>query len=173
MRVTVFGGTSPLGPHGRSPGLPIAAGIRRIVSAMDDAGVRRIVQVSTASAHDERDLPDFRQRFLVAAVQTFWPSAYSEIVAMAQVVGASDLEWTLMRVPVLRTSHRATKPVGVGYPGRDTIGFFVSRENAAAFMADGVGDATSGKRPWSVTHRAPGGLAPPSELAICSKLCYN
>ena len=32
---------SALGPHGRAPGLPIAAGVRTIVSAMGEAGVRR------------------------------------------------------------------------------------------------------------------------------------
>ena len=133
---------SALGPHGRSPGLPIAAGLARIVSAMDEVGVRRIVQVSTASAHSERDAPDIRQRLLVAAVRTIWRSAYAEIVGMARVLRVSDLDWTLVRVPVLRTSHRAAGPVRVGYPGRDGIGFFVSRESVSAFMADCVTGAT-------------------------------
>ena len=130
---------SALGPHGRSPGLPISAGVRRIVSAMGDAGVRRIVQVSTASAHDLLDAPDFKQQLLVSAVRTLVPTAYREVVAIAEVLRGSDLDWTLVRVPLLRTTHRPPADVRVGYPGRDDIGFFVSRESLARFAVDEIG----------------------------------
>ena len=139
IRATLEGAdavASALGPHGRSPGLPITAGLARIVSAMGECGVRRIVQISTASAPDQRDLPAFKQRLLASAVCTLVPSAYAEIVAMAEELRASDLDWTLVRVPLLRTSGHAPEPVRVGYPGRDRIGFFVRRENLAAFIAE-------------------------------------
>ena len=130
---------SALGPHGRSPGLPIAAGVRAIVWAMGEAGVRRIVQVSTASAPDPLDRPDFRQRLLVSAVRTLVPTAYREVVAIADILRASDLEWTLVRVPLLRTTHRPPRDLRVGYPGRDDIRFAVSRESLARFVADEIG----------------------------------
>ncbi|MDR3685479.1 MAG: NAD(P)H-binding protein [Coriobacteriia bacterium] len=130
---------SALGPHGRSPGLPIAAGVGAIVSAMGEAGVGRIVQVSTASAPDPLDRPDFRQRLLVSAVRTLVPTAYAEVVAIAEILRGSGLDWTLVRVPLLRTTHRRPRPLRVGYPGRDDIGFAVSRESLARFVAEEVG----------------------------------
>jgi uncharacterized protein YbjT (DUF2867 family) len=129
---------SALGPHGRSPGLPISAGMREIVSAMGAAGVRRIVQVSTASAPDPLDGPDFRQRLLVSAVRVLVPTAYREVVGIAELLRGSDLEWTLARVPLLRTTHRPPAELRMGYSGRDDIGFFVSRESLARFVADEV-----------------------------------
>lgn len=133
---------SALGPHGRSPGLPIAAGLARVVEAMDLAAVRRIVQVSTASAPDDCDLPDFKQRLLVASVRTLVPSAYGEIVAMAKVLRESDADWTLVRVPLLRPGNSKRRSLRVGYPGRDDIGFLVSRCGVAGFMVDALENAT-------------------------------
>jgi putative NADH-flavin reductase len=127
---------SALGPHGRSPGLPITAGMRRIVSAMDEVGVGRLVQVSTASATDPRDRPDVRQRLLVAAVRTLVPTAYAEARGVAHAVRSSDLAWTLVRVPLLHSARRAGGGVRVGYPGVDGIGFLVARESVAKFVAD-------------------------------------
>jgi putative NADH-flavin reductase len=127
---------SALGPHGRSLGLPISAGARVIACAMGEAGVARIVQVSTASASDPLDRPDFRQRLLVSAVRTLVPTAYREVVAIGEILRASDLAWTLVRVPLLHTTHRPPAKLCVGYPGRDDIGFFVSRESLAAFVAE-------------------------------------
>ncbi|HEY5540503.1 MAG TPA: NmrA family protein, partial [Coriobacteriia bacterium] len=50
-----------------------------------------------------------------------------------------DLDWTLVRVPLLRTTHHPPADVRVGYPGRDDIGFFVSRESLARFAVDEIG----------------------------------
>lgn len=127
---------SALGPRGPAPGLPLVAGMRGIVSAMEEGGVRRIVQVSTASACDPLDGPDFEQRLLVAAVRTLVPTAYAEAVGVAEVIRSSELDWTLVRVPLLHTTRRPAGPVTVGYPGRERIGFLVSRESVAAFIAD-------------------------------------
>jgi hypothetical protein len=113
--------------------------VRAIVSAMGEAGVQRIVQVSTASAPDPLDRPDFRQRLLVSAVRTLVPTAYREVVTIADILRSSALDWTLVRVPLLRTTHRPPRELRVGYPGRDDIGFTVSRESLAHFVAAEVG----------------------------------
>ena len=103
---------------------------------MEEAGVKRIVQVSTASARDPRDGPDLKQQLLVGAVRALVPTAYREAVGIADVLRGSQLDWTLVRVPLLHTTHRPAAPLLVGYPGQEPIGFFVSRESAAAFVVD-------------------------------------
>ncbi|MFE4967960.1 NAD(P)-dependent oxidoreductase [Streptomyces sp. NPDC056660] len=114
---------------------------RRIITAMDTAGVKRFVVVSTCSVPDPDDLPDAKFKALVRFVKTAAPGAYAEVRAAAQAVRASDLDWTLVRVAKLND-----KPVGgnvkVGNYGHGIVGLSISRADMAAFLLAQVSDGT-------------------------------
>ncbi len=70
-----------------------------ILEAMKKQDVRRLVIVSTPSARDPNDLPDFRFKAMVILVRLTMRPAYEEIVAVAQLVRASNRDWTIVRIP--------------------------------------------------------------------------
>ena len=92
---------SILGPKGRTRGLPIATGMSNIVRAMDLYGVRRLVATATPSYRDPSDTFDISFSLAVWMIRLFLPSAYRDIVAAAGIVATSDLDWTLVRIPLL------------------------------------------------------------------------
>ncbi|MER0241289.1 NAD(P)H-binding protein [Streptomyces sp. HSW2009] len=114
---------------------------RRIITAMDTAGVKRFVAVSTCSVPDPNDLPDTRLKTLVHSVKTAAPRAYTEVRAAAQAVRASDLDWTLVRVAKLN-DEAASGNVKVGHYGHGAVDLSLSRADLAAFLLTQTSDDT-------------------------------
>jgi putative NADH-flavin reductase len=113
----------------------VSDGTRRIIAAMDNSGVRRLVAVSTCSVPDPQDLPDAKLRALVQFVKTAVPRPYREVRRAAEIVRASGLDWTLVRVAKLNDK----KPVGqikAGYYGHGDVGLSITRADMAAFLLD-------------------------------------
>jgi putative NADH-flavin reductase len=111
----------------------VSEGTRRIVTAMQDAGVTRLVAISTCSAEDPADRPDPKVRALVRLVKTAAPGPYAQVRAAAQIIRASDLDWTLVRVARL-TSRPAAGAISAGYYGHGAIGLSITRADLAAFL---------------------------------------
>jgi nucleoside-diphosphate-sugar epimerase len=114
-------------------GKPIAAGTRNILTAMQKAGVHRIVAVATASAADPADNPPLRSKGAIGFARLFMRPAYDDVVATAQEIRESDRDWTIVRPPLLRDG-RKTGQVVAGYLGDGVTGNYLSRANAADFM---------------------------------------
>jgi putative NADH-flavin reductase len=116
-------------------------GTGRIIAAMDAAGVRRLVVVSTCSVSDPADRPDLKVRALVRMVRTVAPRPWAEVRAAAEAVRASDLDWTLVRVARL-TDAPATGAVKAGHYGHGVVGLSLTRADMAAFLLGQVTDLT-------------------------------
>jgi uncharacterized protein YbjT (DUF2867 family) len=129
---------SVLGPKGGSKDKPLTKGMEAIVAAMKRRGVRRIVITSTLSARDPHDLPEFKARVLVGIVRFAMRAAYEEIVSVADVVRASGVDLTIVRLTMLNDKPRSGG-VRVGYLGRGEVGTWVSRADVAEFMLKQVG----------------------------------
>lgn len=114
---------SLLGPSGKSSGLPISEGMRHIVDAMERHGVRRLIATATPSAADPNDR--FKVSFWLAVrmIKALAGTAYADIVATADIVRASALDWTLLRLPML-TDAPAQRPAVLGYVGDPQIKLF-------------------------------------------------
>jgi len=108
---------SALGPSFRNPpGTPIANGYRAVLAAMRRAGVRRLIALGNAKHPGRHDKSSIVYAAMVAAVAFGARSAYKDIVAVGEVIRASseqDVEWTIARVPVLRTMRIGTCSWGI------------------------------------------------------------
>lgn len=130
---------SALGPRGRTRDKPITTGMRNIIAAMKRLGTRRLIITSTLSAEDPQDRPDFRSRAMVSLVKVAMHGAYEDIVSVAELVRASDLDWTILRLALLN-NHSKTGRVKAGYVGSGEVGTSISRADVAYFMLRQVND---------------------------------
>ena len=124
---------SLLGQGAPVKGTPIAHGTQDILAAMKKHGVRRIVAIATASAADPSDKPPLASKFFIGFAKLFMRPAYDDVVATAQVVRASDRDWTIVRPPFLKDGPK-TGHVSAGYLGDGVTGTNLSRANAADFI---------------------------------------
>lgn len=114
---------SALGPSLKpgARGTPLAEGTRRIVAAMETAGIRQFIGLATPSIPDPRDRPTAKSRIVPVLARIMFPSALTELVGMTAAVRDSDLDWTLARIT--RPTDRPKKgTVRAGFLGRDRVG---------------------------------------------------
>jgi uncharacterized protein YbjT (DUF2867 family) len=119
----------------------VSDGTRRIIAAMGTSSVRRLVAVSTCSVPDPQDLPDAKFRALAQFVKTAAPTPYQEVRRAAEIVRASGLDWTLVRVARLNNGDAAGH-VKAGYYGHGVVGLSISRADMAAFLLDQAANLT-------------------------------
>uniref|UniRef100_A0A7S0W9J3 NAD(P)-binding domain-containing protein n=1 Tax=Hemiselmis tepida TaxID=464990 RepID=A0A7S0W9J3_9CRYP len=131
---------SLLGPNDSSlkvQGTPIAEGTARIVDAMMQQGVKRLVTTSSAAFGAPGDAPSWGRTALNGLIRTgmrtFASGPYSEISATSEVIRGSDLDWTLVRVGFLTDAAENKSPT-VGLFGTQGLGSSVSRATVAAFL---------------------------------------
>ena len=88
----------------------LVPGVQTIVDQMTGAGVRRLVATSTPSAPDPADRRDLRISAMITGIRLGVAPAYRAIIAMAAIVRASSLDWTLVRLPLLHDKPIVTLP---------------------------------------------------------------
>lgn len=127
----------PVDPFVR--GTPLTDGTRRIVAAMHEAGVRRLVALATVSVPDPRDRPRLLDRLVPIAMGLLIPGALREVQGISEVVATSDLDWTVARIfaPV---DVPANHTVQAGFLGCDPVGVEMSRADIAHFLVDQIAD---------------------------------
>lgn len=127
---------SALGPtFGNPAGTPIAHGYAAVMEAMRSAGVKRLIALGTASIGDAKDKFSFVYSGMVAAVYIGARSAYKDIVAVGETIRASeDIDWTIVRVPVLKNDKNREVRVGYIGDGGAGAGCTLSRQGFAAFV---------------------------------------
>ena len=130
---------SVMGPSGKSKGTPITQGMKYIIAAMNKHGVRRLIALSTASSKDPNNKPGIKIKMMITLVKTISPDGYADIVGWSEVIRASNLDWTLVRVLLLDDKPK-TGNVKTGYPGRSELGTHISRADLADFMLKQVKD---------------------------------
>lgn len=128
---------SALGPtFGNPSGTPIARGYAVVLEAMRRAGVKRLIALGTPSIKDANDRWSLVYSALVTGVSLGARSAYKDIVAVGEVVRAcgDDVDWTLVRVPVLKNERN--REVRAGYVGDGEAGavYTLARVGFAVFV---------------------------------------
>jgi putative NADH-flavin reductase len=139
---------SALGPGYRSPpGTVIARGIENIIAGMEQAEVKRFVQVSTASAPDANDGAG-KMKAIIFVFSLLARNSYNDVRAAAKAIRESSLDWTMVRVPSLYDGPPTTQ-LRVGYYGKASLTMKLSRGNLANFLFKQLTDPT-------YIHKAPG-----------------
>lgn len=127
---------SLLGPATITPGRrPLTDGMRHVLAAMDDHGIRRILAIATPSVRMPGDTPHPLLSPMGVLVRTFGTTAFDELRGMADALVASDADYTLVRIPFLINGPAVDDlerlRVGLVAPGSGTR---LSRANLALWM---------------------------------------
>ena len=117
-----------------------AEGTRNIVKAMQKAGGRRLISLSSLGVGDSRANLPFFTRYIVVGV--FLRHAFTDHEHQEAVVRESSLDWTIVRPPHLKDGPRT----GVYQHGFSTsdkgIKGWISRSDVADFMLKQLTDNT-------------------------------
>ncbi|AKM45021.1 NmrA family protein [Burkholderia contaminans] len=132
---------SALGPNGLKVqgDKPVMHGLSNIIVAMQRAGVRRLIQISTAAYRDPKDGFAFKPHAFALLFKVIARKGYEDIEATGELVANSNLDWTLVRIPNLKDGP-ADGGVDVGWYGTTKLGMKLSRGNLAKFLVDQVTD---------------------------------
>lgn len=132
---------SALGPSldRKSTAMPLVAGTRTIVEAMQAEGVSRFIGIATPSLRDRRDEPSLLGRVVPLMGRTLFPRAYRELLAMSALITESELDWTIARF-TRPTNAPATGVIRAGFLGHDRIGIAITRADIAAFLLSQLSD---------------------------------
>ena len=118
---------------------PVMHGLSNIMTAMRQLGVRRLLQVSTASYRDSQDGFALSSLAGVLFFKVMVRKAYDDIRATGELIANSDLDWTLVRIPFLKDGP-ANGKIDVGWYGRTKLGSKLSRGNLAQFLVQQITD---------------------------------
>ncbi len=119
---------SALGSNAKGPVSVCADGVRSIMAAMDRTGVRRLVVVSAHGAAESRDRSPYS---LVV-----WASVGHKMrdkESMEALVRASDVEWTIVRPPML-TGGSGTGHYRTGTDLKIRLTSKISRADLGGFL---------------------------------------
>jgi putative NADH-flavin reductase len=131
---------SVLGPMSNEPVYEVSRGMENILVGMENQGVSRLVQSIGAAVGDPSDQPKILDRAIKALLKLMSRYVYEDMVRVNDQIRASDLDWTLVRVPML-TDDPLGGDLRVGNLGQG-LGPRVSRSDLAAFMLRQVDNDT-------------------------------
>ncbi len=121
---------STLGVAGRAPTTLYSQGMRNIIAAMRDTGVRRLVAVSASPLHidDSDTLPS--RLLLKPLLWALLRPVYADMAAMEEEIRNSGLDWTILRPPRL-TDKPATGRYRLAFNRSVRRGNFICRADLA------------------------------------------
>lgn len=109
-------------------------GHRVLLRAMNDVGVKRIVDWGTPSIPFEKDKKSLLTVFPGIAASVALTQAKKEMIAIGDLLQASDLDWTMVRFMAPKDTPYTGK-VKVGF-GDTKMNLNISREDIGAFMVE-------------------------------------
>jgi hypothetical protein len=133
---------STLGPTTKTKGLVIAEGLRSIIDSMEKNGVKRLIVTATPSYKDPNDKFQLGFALGIFMIRNFLKDSYQNIVEIGKQISSSNLEWTLVRLPLL-VSKPAKGKLNIGYTGDGKVKLIsLTREDLADFLLNQLDDKT-------------------------------
>jgi hypothetical protein len=101
---------------------------------MHKHNVKRLFALGTASIKDSNDKFSLQFKALVTGVATVARNAYKDVVAIGETIRTkgADLEWTIVRVPLL--NNKDEREVIAGYIGDGKVNTSLARVGFAVFV---------------------------------------
>jgi uncharacterized protein YbjT (DUF2867 family) len=119
-----------------------SVGVRNIVAAMRDTGVRRLVAVSSTGAYHYQNRIDtpFALRIVEPIItRTIGKTTYDDQRLMEEIVRGSGLDWTIVR-PSGLFDLPAPTPTNYVAGGVDPVGGYTARIDLADYMVKLAGE---------------------------------
>ncbi|GLB36516.1 putative NAD(P)H-binding [Lyophyllum shimeji] len=122
---------------------PLANAYLGLIEIMHQQHIKRLICLGTVSMTDPADKFSLAHSAMVSGVALFARNAYNDVVAIANNIRShgADLDWTIVRVPILTDSE--SEDVIAGYIGDGKTGTLLARAGFAAFA---VGEIA--KKEW-------------------------
>lgn len=102
-------------------------------------GGQRLIITSIFSAKGSKDRSDFKTKAMLYLAKTTIHGSCEEIVSVAEIVWASDLEWTIVRLALLNDKPKSGI-VKVGFVGTGEVGTQISCADIANFLLKQIGE---------------------------------
>ncbi len=131
---------SVIGQSRTSPKNLQTVAMGHIIAAMRAAGVRRLVSLTGAGVPAPQDQPKPLNHLITFALKTLAGAVLRDGLNHAALIRASDLDWVIVRVPVLTEGPRVGT-CRVGWVGVNT-GARIARADVADFLLRELTDAT-------------------------------
>ena len=141
---------SALGSRERKPTTVCADGARVAITAARATGVRRLLVVSASGMHTEGD-GVFTRTLVKPMLGSILKHGFADMLAMEDLVTATDLDWTVVRPPMLLNGPRTGK-VASRLDGNVRGSFSIRRADVAAYLLDAVADPTLIRAKVSIAH---------------------
>lgn len=131
---------SLLGPKTNSKGLLVSTGIKNIINSMRKNGTKRLIAAVSSSYRDANDKFQFGFEFGVVMLRVLAGNILKDIVGMGKQIAESQLDWTVVRLPML-TNKPPKGKLNIGYTGDGKIKFFsLTRADLANFLVQQLDD---------------------------------
>lgn len=133
---------SALGVNHRKPTTVYSEGTRNIAKAMQEAGVRRLVCLSSAGLEIPEHTPWMMRQTIKLVIQPMYKYAYEDMARMEEKLRGSGLNWTVVRPPRLTNgAKKGTYRTAVNKHLPHAKG--ITRADLADFMINSVPDEAS------------------------------
>lgn len=109
-------------------------GHKNLLKAMNEHGIKRLIDWSTPSVHFKKDKKSFSTVVPGLLAGIIFPTAKKELISIADIITASNLNWTIVRFMAPKDTS-FTGNVKVGF-GETKMNFNISREDIGAFMVE-------------------------------------
>jgi putative NADH-flavin reductase len=127
---------------GRAATTVYSTGVANILKAMQEAEVRRFVGVSAAPVVPREASGRFERTILFPILHRFFGGAYDDMRRMEDVLGASTVDWTVLRPPML-TDKPARRHYRTALGENVRRGRSITRADLAAAMLDALDDTSA------------------------------
>jgi putative NADH-flavin reductase len=141
---------SVLGPTSNAPDFAVSKGTANIIAAMKKYGVRRLILSTGAGVRMDGDQPKFMDNAIVSILKVVNKNVLQDMIETVDLVRKSDLEWTIVRVPML-TDDAPSGHVRTGAVGKD-VGTRVGRTDMADFILEQLTDASNLRRAPAISN---------------------
>lgn len=138
---------SALGPDSQGKPAVMAAAAEAVLDAARKAGTRRVVWMTGAGVKLERDAPSLVRSVVRGIMSLAAGEVLRDSEAAARLIAESELDWTIVRAPLLSDDPPSGRLEASRTPPRPAA---LSRDEIAGFLLDrAVGGGGAGADRWS------------------------
>lgn len=119
--------------------------IKKIIDSMNQEGIKRLIVLTGAGVFVDGDKPGFLDNFITFLLKLIAKSRITDGENFSKIVMESNLNWTVLRVPLL-TNGKYTGKAKLGVVGDSDLQFKISRKDLASTIVKVLDDTSTFKK---------------------------